>query len=506
MATLNMAASTLINRAKTLADIVQSTFVTYNDLYNGLNESYRDLYELLTDSSDDYFITIGTSTVSQPAGAPLNQFEYLVTLPTDFYKIAYIDYDYNGSWQRMRKFPKDSRNNYSQTPSYRFQGNNLWIIGSSYVGGLNVRMGYYPMPDTLYFPNQAFYFTLSLTDAQKSVLQYPSYVAGSLPTTYGQDINPAYPVYNGMLMVQQGTGILYVSNQTGVTTVVVTTSAALQNVVYYKGTIYWIQAGALYGALFDPNNPTGVSGTLLTSTGNDLTWLSVSLGVIWLIQTVSSNKKVRSASVPATLTTITPTDVTGTVAGVYGNTYFNSTFQGFQVWLSSAGVVTINGVATTITNVTGNSGFNQVATDGTYLYVIQNRILYRYSITMKTSTTPVVSKIEIIANDIGFISEPSQGWIGTIGSESLNVTAYSTTPDYVLTYPNNLAYEIMSYQTAINIKRKQGAKDDLALLEGRKAELVIRFMDQVRRDDYYPERISNNRNSGNPNGLFGVNF
>jgi len=506
MATLNMAASTLINRAKTLADIVQSTFVTYNDLYNGLNESYRDLYELLTDSSDDYFVTLTTLNVtSSSANVPLNQNEYLVTLPTDFYKLAFIDYNYNGSWQRMRKFPKDSRNNYAQTPSYRFQGNYLWVIGGGFSSStFQLRVGYYPMPDTLYFPNQAFYFTpnpssVNLNDAQRSLLQYPSYVSGSLPTTYTQDVNPAYPVYNGMLLVQQGTGILYVSNQTGVTTTVISSSATILNPTYYKGNLFWVQGGNLQGGAFDPSNPTVVTPTAMTSASN-MTWLDVYSGTIWAIYGGVTG----SVAIPATLAAVTLAAITSPFTPPSNAKYYNSAFLGYPVWLTSAGVVTINNVATTITGVTG--GYNQIFTDGTYLYVVQNKTLYRYTINIDTPTSPTVTKSEVIATDIAWISGPSQGWIGTIGYESLNVTAYSTTPDYVLTYPNNLAYEIMSYQTAINIKRKQGAKDDLALLEGRKSELIVRFMDQIRRDDYYPERISNNRNSGNPNGLFGVNF
>lgn len=48
--------------------------------------------------------------------------------------------------------------------------------------------------------------------------------------------------------------------------------------------------------------------------------------------------------------------------------------------------------------------------------------------------------------------------------------------------------------------------EGMAALQKRRDEIYARFWDQLRRDDYYPERISNNRTSGGLGGLLGINF
>lgn len=493
MAQMNAACSAIVNRARGLADVVNSQFATYNDLTSSLNESWKDLYEDLTDSSDDYFVTlaIGSPVAST---APLNPNEFLIPLPSDYYKLCFIDYNFNGVWQRMRKFTKDGRSNYGSEPCYRFQGPQLWIIGWLGGVGMQIRMAYYPVPDTLYFPNQSFTFSPNLTDIQKSTLQYPDYVPGQLPTTFNQDVNPAQPSYNGMLMVQQGTGILYVSNQTGTTTTVVSSAGVLKHPTYYKGNLFWIQDGNLYGAAFNPASPASVSGVAMTSTA-DLTWLDVYASTLWF---VGQGTAVKNVAIPSTLGAVVGVAVTAPFTPPASVKFFSSNFLGYPVWITSAGALVINNVATAVT------GLTYVVTDGTYLYGLLGNTVNRYTFSMATPTAPVLLATEVIATDVSWISDPELGWIGTVGYESLAVTAYSSTPDYVLDYPNNLAPEIMSYQIAMDIKRKQSADADLSSLMARKKELHDRFMDQLRRDDYYPDRISNNRNNANVAGLFGM--
>lgn len=493
MGQMNAACSAIVNRARGLADIVNSQFATYNDLTSSLNESWKDLYEDLTDSSDDYFVTL---SLGGPVATtdPLNPNEFLIPLPSDFYKLCFIDYNYNGVWQRMRKFTKDGRTNYGSEPCYRFQGPQLWLIGGLGGAGMQVRMAYYPNPDTLYFPNQSFTFSPALTDLQKTTLQYPEYIPGQLPTTFGQDVNPAQPSYNGMVLVQQGTGLLYVSNQTGVTTPILVTAAALKHPTYYKGNLFWIQAGNLYGAPFDPANPSVVTPVAMTSSG-DLTWVDAWANALWF---VGQGTAVKSVAIPSTLGLVTGVAVTIPFTPPASVRYFSSNFLGYSIWLNSSGNLYINNVATILT------GLTYVTTDGLYIYGLMGTNLMRYTFSMIDPAAPLLTNAEGIAADVAWIADPRLEWIGTIGLESLSVQAYSVVPDYLLDYPNNLAPEIMSYQIAMDIKRKQSADADLTALMARKKELHDRFMDQLRRDDYYPDRISNNRSGGGIGGLFGV--
>lgn len=494
MGQLSASCSSIINRARGLADIVKSKFVTYNDFMNSLNESYKDVYETITDSSDDYFVTLTTITVGTSTTAPLNTFEYLCDLPDDFYKLAFLDYNWNGSWLRMRKFSKDGRNNYAAEPMYRFQGSKLWVVGGMFNStGFQLRIGYYPAPDTIYFPDQKFNFNTGLLDSQKSLLQYPEYLPGNTPTPMPQDVTGESGVYNGMIMVRQGTGIIYTSNQTGDTTTILASAAALSYPKYYKGYVYWIQAGDLYGAAFDPDNPVAVTPVAMTSS-TTVTWFNILAGVVYFVD-AGTAKSVSLPQAPATISGAAITSPFTPPSGILA--YFFT--QSYPVWVTSGGVLTINNVATTISA-------SYAVSDGIYIYTISNRDVYRHTVDFTTPSTPVVTASEIIASDIAYMGNTYSGWIGTIGFDSLLVTSYSTTPDYVIDYPNNLAVELIAYQTALGVKSKQGDTEGMAALQKRRDEIYARFWDQLRRDDYYPERISNNRTSGGLGGLLGINF
>jgi hypothetical protein len=62
--------------------------------------------------------------------------------------------------------------------------------------------------------------------------------------------------------------------------------------------------------------------------------------------------------------------------------------------------------------------------------------------------------------------------------------------DTEISYPNNEALEIMSYQAAIDFKRKQGDAD-VTLLQMRLSEIWERFEDVITRDEYRVEKVQN---------------
>jgi hypothetical protein len=501
---INVPCSQIINRARGLADVVGSNFDTWNDLTQSLNEAWKDLYEVITTSSDAYFVTLTLlSAQGQAATVPLNPNEYFVPLPADFYKLEFLDYNYNGYWQPIRRFSKDNRNNYAGFLNYRFLGPNLWLVGAVWNGtSLVVRCAYYPAPDLLYFPNLSSQFQTGLNDLAKTSFQYIAYVPGPIPTAYPQDVNPQNLTYNSALIVQQGTGILLVSNNTNAVITIVTSAAAISQVCYYKGNVFWIQAGSIYGANFDPANPTTVTPVQLT-VSTSVTYLDVNNSLIFYVDSTVA----KTAAIPSPLATITGSSITTPFtppASIQFYGYVNNT----AVWLTAAGGIVVGNTAVTL--LTGTV-VTQLSSDGTYLYcTVQNTItggrpytLYRLTLSF-SGTIATVSKQEVISTDVYSFGDPLSGWIPVINSEALTQTLYSTTPDYVFTYPNNLVTELLAYQVAMNVKMKQGATEDYNNLKERYGMLMSRYMEEVRRDDYYPERISMNNISAGPNGIFGV--
>ena len=70
-----------------------------------------------------------------------------------------------------------------------------------------------------------------------------------------------------------------------------------------------------------------------------------------------------------------------------------------------------------------------------------------------------------------------------------NPVALTTTPDSDITYPGTLVPEILSYQIAMDIRRKQGQPDES--LQARRNELINTMIKQLNRDDNRAETVKN---------------
>jgi len=433
-----------------------------------MNEAWKDVYNWLTEKSDDYFFTLTTIPLQQaiPA-APLNPNEYLVALPADFYKLRTLDYNSAGSWQPMPKFALESRNNYNTVMSYRFQGENLWIVGGLFNGGAPLlRLGYYPAITPIYFPDQAVDFTANsgLNDAQLSTCQYIEYITSG----------------NVAVVSEQGTGLLAISNTTNTPTNILTTAVTLSNIVYYKGYLYWVQAGNVWGAPFTPTAVAALTPVQLTSTGT-VTYMDIQgSNTAYLVEGTVA----KSASVSGTSTW-----TTGAIGGVPASVLAYFTIGVSAGWVTSAGALVYGG-ATLVA-----SGVTDALTDGVYIYYLQSSVLYRYTISTQLS--------EVLATDVSYISDVSNGYIGIIQGEALTIQAISTVPDYVISYPNNIVSELIAYQMAMDFKRKQDNQTGMESIANRITELKERFLDVATRDDRFPERINVSQRRANLPGLTG---
>lgn len=68
-------------------------------------------------------------------------------------------------------------------------------------------------------------------------------------------------------------------------------------------------------------------------------------------------------------------------------------------------------------------------------------------------------------------------------------------PDFDLTYPQEVIPEIIAYQVAVEIERK-GKVPSLPQMEARRNELFTSFRKQVRRDDFNNIRVTNTFEAG----------
>lgn len=462
-----MIASEIILRARHIADLPESQFVDHNDELASLNESWKDIYAALLENDDDYYVTEATTAVTAAHAVAGTTNEYLVPLPADCTRIRYVDYNGAGDWLPMLKFNLSMKDNQPGTPYYRIKGDFLWIIGMSIpLGGFSVKIGYYPKPATI---------TAAMTPL--------SFGTSYLPNLFSNVTAPGYAPYH-KIMVYAYTNTIITAESIDNSTVsapvaLFTDAAAVTNIVYYKGVLYWIRGGfiwykttdltVLFVAPTQATTPAGVTSFFILN------------NLIYYTNATQVRRCDLTGSAPSD--TLITAAVATSVAAVGISTVTVFATIGGALWsVLPAGLVL--------------AGISEVQSDGTYLYVRDTAYQLR-KIAVSISTTVTVTADVVVATDVIDIGQPA--WdiyetppiyvIPALKDLSQTLQGFDTSVDYDFSYPNNLVPEIMAYQSAIDYRSKQ--KQDTDELKERLAALWQRFSSTIRRDDYLPNRIRN---------------
>jgi hypothetical protein len=140
-----------------------------------------------------------------------------------------------------------------------------------------------------------------------------------------------------------------------------------------------------------------------------------------------------------------------------------------------------------------------VQTDGTSFFIspVGNSQVLKFGLTTAfgtTTTNNTLTSLGPIAT-VSNISSSTSVW-NTLNGMVVYQTgvnspwvAVSNNESSSITYPNNLAAELISYQSAIDFLAKQ--KADTSAVSTRFESLFQRYKDSLHRDDYQVERIKN---------------
>lgn len=126
-------ASEIIERAKNLADMGNTDYISHKELIQYLNDSYSYVYQLAINRGDNFFVKY------RDLGVGLNR------LPKDFYQLRCIKNKYDG-----HLFTRKPLNGSINEPGYEIINNKINISGIN----ANCEMTYYPEPKLLTFPNK----------------------------------------------------------------------------------------------------------------------------------------------------------------------------------------------------------------------------------------------------------------------------------------------------------------------------------------------------------------
>ena len=128
----NMKTSDLFKRAKQLADLEGSDFISWNEAVNNINESNVALYEKLINMGDNSFVkSYRTSEEEEP-------------LPEDFWQLKGVYLWNNGNLQTINR---RADNNGVHHLSYELRNGKLYLFGKPD----DVLVEYFPKPEKLYF-------------------------------------------------------------------------------------------------------------------------------------------------------------------------------------------------------------------------------------------------------------------------------------------------------------------------------------------------------------------
>lgn len=456
-----MFASQIVARARSLADVPNSLYISHDDEVNSLYESYRDVYSKITDSSYDYYIIsviIDTSTSIQ-----LGINEWQVAIPADVYKIRFVNYNNNGRWVSMDHFSDAVRNDPQSTPKYRWRGNSLWIIGSSTIGlPQQIRLEYYKQPIIPSTPETPIQYASSYIPSNLIKITSPYWFNFYTPNN---DVNTDYMVY-----IYNSNSIVLESNSLSTTTSLYTNPlATIDMVQYYSGYIYYLTEGDVYRTVTDLLTPF-TSGTRITFS-TAVTTFTVLNNKMYYYDT---NYKIIK------ITNVDGTNVQDLVV------LDNATTSVSDISPYSAKIAYIrNGFLVVDVTRTALAIEHLTAHEGLLYYSDSAYVLHRCTAEAVDATGP--NDDYVLAADVLYMGKYS------ISGNRLPVQKFeyvlqgmSAFEDTDFDYPLNAAYEITAYQSAIDFMRK--AKGDTTQLEVRLAKIIARFENELRRDDYRPER------------------
>jgi len=432
----------LIDYARSLADLQETQFISYDDEINLINEAYRDVYSRYIESDGDYWDIETIINITGAVVDPNNPFAYIIPLPSDFLKIRSLSYNNGGYWLPVNKFSISNRDNNPSQPTYRLKNNTLWLIGGRSIYS-QLKLSYYPVVQTLTAPDNP-----------------QALATGETIFTIPNITSHTYDGKNGIFYYIKGQSIYMETVATGVTTTIYTAAFAIDNIQYWAGKLYFrnTATSAIWsGAVASTMTPAAISGPTGVLSFN------IQSNLIYYV-TASAT---RSCSLTGTSDAL-----------VVGTSYPQYQLYGSVPLAIVGGVLYVNGLTTGV-------AASQVRNDGVYIYLLSSNTVSRYTF---AAGAPVLSGV--VSTDIVSIGNQIIAFdISMQGYEA--VEGVSLVPDSVLTYPANEVNEILAYTSAIAYSRKQDNAAKLATLTARLQELWDRFWSVNKRDEYQFTRINN---------------
>ena len=426
----------IVERARELADLQNSDFISWSENMKLLDESYKKLYQEVININDKYYLR--TITKKDLLVAERKEKEVRYILPSDFYQLASIHIANSGT--QILKKAKTEDNSVCR---YDIINNTLCLYGGA--SSLNLEIDYYPVPKTLTLKNNVISTQISgkVLDCNKN--KYLTYDSDT-ETVSVYDLN---------------TGSTITLDVSGITDTISSGLLGIKTIV-----------------LFTDNDTytVNIADGMIDNTTN---FFGKKDGVLLYVQ--DDGGMIYDEAGRAYMEIVLPTDVDPTL----------SLGPVFSVDDSSTIYWTDNDKFIMSAKTDGTLIERELrAVTNLIKFQIINDELYYVNSDVYRGDTKLVD-FEDFDFFYGFNKvDYDTGYGVSVGSlYSDDVLVYSCFEDTVLNFPNNFYFSYLAYMLAIAYKQKQNA--DASFLIQRASEEYAQFLTSISRDVAENNRIQN---------------
>ena len=464
-------ASDVIKKAKQLADLENSDFISWNESITLLNDAYQNVYQKsINKGNNDFVRVIQTS-------------EKCINLPRDFYQLKALTLKQDRFNTPIMRRPQ---NGSFDDLSYDIYNNTLLING--YSSG-NIILEYYPTPATLTLPNEDVTIDLPIGSDETLVGAYKNVYF--VKRTDKEE--PSKPLYNK-------TYIVAINRDTGEEAKVAEQSIYNEEYAVSNDILFSIGDYVLFTGM---HHVSAGSGTYV-----DYDCI-IGLNIVDFSVTVQDRKGKYGYSALAfnfyddTECNITTEAYSGkkriTSATIYGNYYD----------LKANNVIIPEKAFITILSKDMKHAFSldseylhlyldgEQVTSGKVMHVMGDSVYLQpysnksYCVMLDISTNEKTSLIapskKPIWGTVGFDKQTGYGYYYFLGNSKIVI--HSFLEDTELNFPNNMFFNYLAYSLALSFKIKQGS--DISTFMPLLETAENTFYDSLTKDDWSFTRITN---------------
>ena len=460
-------ASDVIKKAKQLADLENSDFISWNESITLLNDAYQNIYQKsINKGNNDFVRVIQTS-------------EKCINLPRDFYQLKALTLKQDRFNTPIMRRPQ---NGSFDDLSYDIYNNTLLING--YSSG-TIILEYYPTPVTLTLPNEDEVIDLPIGSDETLVGAYKNVYF----VKRTDKESPSKPLYNK-------TYIVAINRDTGEEAKVAEQSIYNEGYVISNDILFSIGDYVLF---------TGIHhGSIGPGTYND--YDCVILLNIVDFSLYFQDRKDKYGNYLANAFSFY--DDSKCDLFIDSNRVYSATIYGNYYDISNNGVVVSAKSLITILSKDMKHAFSidserldlyldgekvtsgkimHVMGDSVYLQSISKNYCTMLNISTNEKTSLIAPSKKPIWGTVGFDKQTGYGYYYLLGDSKIVI--HSFLEDTELNFPNNMFFNYLAYSLALSFKVKQGS--DISAFMPLLETAENTFYDSLTKDDWSFTRITN---------------